>query len=43
LRDGAQIFDEIWYGGRTADAQADAHLRELDREVRGARVPMVLA
>jgi hypothetical protein len=43
LRDGARIFDEIWYGGRTADAEADTRLRELDRAVRTARIPAVVA
>jgi hypothetical protein len=40
LREGAQLFDEIWYGGRAADAAADARLRELDRSVQSVRVPL---
>ena len=37
LRDGARVFDEIWYGGRPATAEHDAALRELDRAGRAAR------
>jgi hypothetical protein len=43
LRNGARVFDEIWYGGRTADPAADAQLRELDEAVRGARFRAVVA
>jgi hypothetical protein len=31
-------FDEIWYGGRTADASAYAVLVEADRTVSSARL-----
>lgn len=37
LRAGARLFDEIWYGGRPADAAADASLRDLDAAVRAER------
>jgi Domain of unknown function (DUF4129) len=38
LRAAARFFDEIWYGGRPADATHDARLRSLDDRVRvGAR------
>lgn len=41
LRRGATVFDEIWYGGRTADASSYAVLVEVDRAVTAA--PLVLA
>lgn len=37
LRDAARVFDEIWYGGRTATAEHDRALRELDDAIRAAR------
>ena len=37
LRLGARIFDDIWYGGRTADASAYARLVEIDATVTRAR------
>jgi hypothetical protein len=41
LRRAAVLFDEIWYGGRTADASSYAALVAVDEHVREAR--MVLA
>jgi hypothetical protein len=38
LRRGATVFDEIWYGGRTADAASSAALVEVDRAVATARL-----
>ncbi len=38
LRDAARIFDETVYGGRPADADADARLRAVDDDVRATRV-----
>lgn len=38
LRRGANTFDEIWYGGRTADAASYAVLVDLDRTVTSARL-----
>jgi hypothetical protein len=37
LRAGARVFDDVRYGGRTADAAADARLRDLDGRCRAAR------
>jgi Domain of unknown function (DUF4129) len=37
LRSAAQLFDEIWYGGRPAGPESYSALRELDRSVRAAR------
>ena len=34
LRAAARTFDEVRYGGRTADAATDARLRTLDDAVR---------
>jgi hypothetical protein len=34
LRDAAALFDEVWYGGRPATAQAAARLAEVDERVR---------
>ncbi|HYT09902.1 MAG TPA: DUF4129 domain-containing protein [Mycobacteriales bacterium] len=34
LRAAAGVFDEVWYGGRTATAEADAVLRQADQRVR---------
>ena len=41
LRQAATTFDEIWYGGRTADASSYALLVGVDDRV--ARTPMVTA
>lgn len=38
LRRGATVFDEIWYGGRTADSSSYAILVEVDRVVAAARL-----
>ncbi|MCW2600344.1 MAG: hypothetical protein JWM02_2173 [Frankiales bacterium] len=38
LRRGATVFDEVWYGGRTADASSYAVLVELDRQVTATRL-----
>jgi hypothetical protein len=37
LRAGARLFDDIWYGGRTADARSYEQLVALDRAVSSAR------
>lgn len=37
LRAAARLFDDIWYGGRTADAAAYQRLVALDDAVRSAR------
>lgn len=38
LRAAAAIFDEIWYGGRAATAQADALMRQADDRIRRAQL-----
>ncbi|HUR14742.1 MAG TPA: DUF4129 domain-containing protein [Mycobacteriales bacterium] len=38
LRDGARLFDEVWYGGRTADASSYAVLVALDERVVATRL-----
>lgn len=38
LRRATTTFDEIWYGGRTADASSYAVLTEADRAVSSARL-----
>jgi hypothetical protein len=38
LRRGVQVFDDVWYGGRIADASSYAVLVEVDRAVREARM-----
>ena len=38
LRRGTTVFDEVWYGGRPADATSYAVLVEVDRRVREARL-----
>lgn len=38
LRTAAAVFDEIWFGGRRASAQADALLRQADEGVRRAQL-----
>lgn len=40
LREAAQIFDDVWYGGRPATQAMDARLRAIDEATRQAR-PMV--
>jgi hypothetical protein len=37
LRAGARLFDDIWYGERTATAASDQALSDLDEQVRAAR------
>jgi hypothetical protein len=37
LRTAARVFDDVWYGGRTATADSDAQLRAVDDAVRAAR------
>ena len=37
LRSAARVFDDIWYGGRTADRAAYDRLVEVERLVRDAR------
>lgn len=41
LRRAATDFDEVWYGGRTADASSYAALVEVDRFVTAARLVIV--
>ncbi|MCA1823053.1 MAG: DUF4129 domain-containing protein [Mycobacteriales bacterium] len=38
LRDAANLFDAVWYGGRRAQAADDARVRAVDDRVRGARL-----
>ena len=38
LRTAAVVFDEVWYGGRRATAQADAVLRQADQRVQRAQL-----
>ncbi len=38
LRHGATVFDEVWYGGRVADAGSYQVLVELDQTVRTSRL-----
>jgi hypothetical protein len=38
LRAAAGVFDEVWYGGRTATAQADAVLRHADERIQRAQL-----
>lgn len=40
LRTAATVFDEVWYGGRPATAQADALLRQADQRVQRAQLVM---
>ncbi|WP_170324024.1 DUF4129 domain-containing protein [Cryptosporangium phraense] len=37
LAEAAELFSEVWYGGRTATAQHDARMREIARAVAAAR------
>ncbi len=42
LAAGVRIFDDVWYGGRTGDAEGYRRLTELDERLRSARpVPLV--
>lgn len=43
LRRAATVFDEIWYGGRAATAQAYAVLVDVDRRVAGAQLALARA
>lgn len=44
LASAVRIFDDVWYGGRTADASGYGHLVELDDRLRTARpVPLTTA
>jgi hypothetical protein len=38
LRAAAEIFDEVWYGGRPATPQSDALMRQADDRVRRAQM-----
>ena len=38
LRRAAVLFDEVWYGGRNADAGSYAELVGVDERVRGSRL-----
>ncbi len=38
LAEGARVFDEVWYGGRLADAASYQVLVDLDDRVRAARL-----
>ena len=38
LRTAASVFDEVWYGGRPATAQADAAIRQADQRLRQAQL-----
>lgn len=38
LAEGARVFDEVWYGGRTADASTYAVLVAVDKKVTGTRL-----
>lgn len=38
LRAAAGVFDEVWYGGRTATAQSDATVRAADQRIRQAQL-----
>lgn len=40
LARAARTFEDVWYGGRPADATTDALLREVDEAVRRARPPV---
>jgi hypothetical protein len=42
LAAGVRIFDDVWYGGRTGDADGYRQLTELDERLRSARpAPLV--
>jgi hypothetical protein len=41
LRRAARLFDDVWYGGRSATEESDRQLREVDAAVQAARpVPL---
>jgi hypothetical protein len=40
LRRAAVVFDEVWYGGRTADARSYAVLVEVDGRVGSSRIAL---
>jgi hypothetical protein len=37
LRRAARLFDDVWYGGRTATQASDEEMRRIDAAVRSAR------
>ena len=41
LRRASVLFDEVWYGGRTADAASYAVLTAVDERVCGSRLTVV--
>jgi hypothetical protein len=43
LRAAARLFDDIWYGGRPAGAEAYAAMHALDDKARGTRVERTAA
>ena len=43
LRAATSIFDEVWYGGRTATADDEAQLRALDERLAGSHRNLVTA
>jgi len=43
LRAAARLFDEIWYGGRSATVASDRVLRDLDERVRASRPVLAAA
>lgn len=38
LRTAASVFDEVWFGGRPADARADSIMRQADDRIRRTRL-----
>ena len=38
LRTAAGVFDEVWFGGRPATAQADALMKQCDERIRRAQL-----
>lgn len=38
LRTAAGVFDEVWYGGRAATAEADALVRQAEERIRRAQL-----
>lgn len=43
LRTAARVFDEVWFGGRPADRQADALMRQADERIRRAQLAVAAA
>ena len=41
LQRATTLFDEVWYGGRDADAASYAVLVEVDQRVTGSRLAVV--